>query len=110
MKKKTYISGKITGLDEEHCKEMFLDAYNHIVFKGEEQPKLPIYITPFESKYKWVNKLLSEWLCHMISDIRILVKCDKIAMLSNWKNSTGAVIEWCIAKLMRIKIEYYEYK
>ena len=98
-KKKTYISGKITGLEKTVYEAYFWRAYIYLIRKGET-PISPIYLKPF------LNKKI--WICYLIADIRALLKCDKILMLHNWKGSRGANIERFIAKIFKIKIEYYK--
>jgi hypothetical protein len=99
MKTKTYISGKISGLPESEYKPLFKDAYMFVFYRGEE-PIAPIYIKPFKGIYQW-------W-AHMISDIKALFDCDKILMLPTWIKSKGAIIEWCIAKLIGLEVEFYK--
>ena len=107
MKTKTYISGNISGLTENEYKPLFWDAYMKVFTRGEE-PISPMYFKPYEPKFKWLREHLSEWQCFMIVCIKKLLKCNKILMLPNWKNSKVARVEHFIAKLMRIEIEYYE--
>ena len=96
---KTYISGKISGLPRDEYFKNFEKAYMYVFYRGEEA-KAPIYFRP----YKGINN----WFCYMVICIRELLECDKILMLSNWKSSKGAIIEFIIAKLFKIEIEYYE--
>jgi len=39
-------------------------------------------------------------------DIKALVSCDSIFMLDNWLDSKGAIIEYKIAKMLGLEIQY----
>ena len=93
-KQKVYISGKITGLPIDDAKTNFQDAENKLREKGYE------VINPF-------NNGLPEnstWMEHMKADIILLMECDIICLLNNWRDSTGAKIEWNLAKEMGFKV------
>lgn len=86
-KMKVYISGQITGLPIEDAK----DNFYKVQIKLEEQG------------YKVVNPLENglptnaKWEDHMKADIKLLMDCNTIYLLSNWKYSRGATIEKNIA-------------
>lgn len=44
---------------------------------------------------------------HMKKDIRELLKCDAIVMLSGWQSSRGCKTEWDVARAIGLRI-YYE--
>lgn len=92
--KKVYISGKITGLPINEAKDNFKNAENKLREKGYE------VVNPF-------NNGLPEnstWMEHMKADIKLLMECDIICLLSNWKDSTGARIECNLAMEMGYKV------
>lgn len=84
---KIYISGKITRLPFEEVEDNFYNAQNRLEEKG----------------FKVVNPLNNglssneKWEHHMKADIKLLMECDTIYLLSNWKDSRGARIEKDIA-------------
>jgi hypothetical protein len=94
---KVYISGKVSGLSTFDSGRNFHDAKNEITKRGDCAVN-PLCIEPFLSQ--------PIWICYMITDIIELLKCNKIYMLENWKESRGARVEHFIARLFNIKIEY----
>ena len=91
-KKRTYISGPITG--DPDARERFRDAERSLIEDGG----LPV--NPFD------NGLADEspWQDHMIADIRMLMSCDAIFMLKGWNESKGARMEFHIAEEMGMEI------
>lgn len=87
MKKKVYISGKITGLKDRAAERNFLQGEIEVIQKGWE-PINPLRINQAEICKTWEN-------C-MINDLRELFKCDAIYMLSNWETSKGSRCERAI--------------
>lgn len=104
MKKKIYISGPMTGLPELN-RFAFRDAedslhdegYKNIINPHDIGDDLLIPIW-FPAKTKW--------FIYMIFDIKALIFCRSIYMLTGWENSRGAKIELKIAKFLRMKIIY----
>lgn len=96
MKKKIYISGKITGLKhKEACKnfdesERFIKLLRHI-------PVNPMKLDHYHGK---------TWEEYMKEDLISLLKCDGIFMQKNWEGSKGAIIEHQLAKNLGMKIIY----
>lgn len=84
---KVYISGQITGLPIEEARERFEEAQIHLEEQGCK------VFNPLE------NGLPADatWEEHMKADIKILMECDAIYLLNNWKDSKGARIERDIA-------------
>lgn len=82
-KMKVYISGKITGLPFEEVEGNFCNAQNRLEEEGFE------VVNPLN------NGLLADdkWQNHMKADIKLLMECNTIYLLSNWKESRGATIE-----------------
>jgi hypothetical protein len=93
---KIYISGRITGLDPDVVKQNF--AYGcELVSKNGFKPVNPLK-----------NGLLynSDWKDHLLKDIEMILDCDGIFMLSDWKESKGARIEHFIAKEIGLFVTY----
>ncbi len=97
--KKVYISGKISGLDRHEVSNNFYRAQEYLVALGFD------VVNPLELYH--VHK--EEWSDCMKTDIKAMLDCDIIYMLSNWRNSLGARLENLICKRLGIKI-YYESK
>lgn len=79
---RVYISGRITGLDMKDVKNNF---------KGE--PRLPAWVMSLYLPLENGCPQAASWREHMVKDISILMGCEAIYMLSNWRNSVGARIE-----------------
>ncbi len=96
QKKKIYISGQISGLNRPEYVAKFLAAARLLDKQG----------------YDVVNPLFNgvgitePWDKHMKADIKLLLDCDAIYMLSNWEVSNGATLEREIAKTLGLAIEY----
>lgn len=84
---KVYISGKITGLPFEEVEDNFYHAQNRLEEEGFE------VVNPLENGLPRE----AEWHEHVKADIRLLLECDTIYLLENWKESKGARIERDIA-------------
>jgi len=84
-KMKIYISGKITG-DSNYYKK-FLDAENRLYEAGFE-PVNPAALAPANA----------DWNKAMRTVVGVMLKCDGIALLPDWKGSRGAVIEERLAR------------
>lgn len=93
---KIYISGKITGLDNQEAWQNFESAEAHLVNKGLEP------INPMRE----VEGLNKSWQDCMLADIALLFDCDAIYMLKNWQDSKGAKIEKAIAEHLGLIIHY----
>ena len=89
LRPKIYISGKITGLDPEEAKRLFNEAEGWINANYDYKAVNPMKKVPYVE-----GKLWEEYMC---DDIRLLIDCDAIYMLSNWEDSRGAKIEHEIA-------------
>ena len=92
---KVYISGQITGLEAPEALKNFNKAENVLKLLGHR------VVNPMK-----INKPGDSWKQCMITDIKALMDCDAIYMLSNWINSRGARIEFCIAKETDLSIMY----
>ena len=85
---KVYISGKITGLSADQVAEKFKRAEKQVASFGFEP------VSPLN------NGVAPEapWREHMKRDIAMLLDCDGIYLLRDWGDSSGARIEFNIAK------------
>lgn len=93
---KVYISGQISGLEYKQAKEKFESAEILLESIGL-QP-----INPMKNGLP----IDSEWEQHMVRDIEMLLECDAIMMLDNWRESKGAKIEQFIAEQKGLTIMY----
>lgn len=94
--KKIYISGQITGLDYDEAFALFENVEPLLKDNGFE------VVNPMKIKH---NHDLS-WINYMKTDIKALMDCNTIYMLSNWTKSTGADIERRIALDLGYKVIY----
>lgn len=95
MKKKIYLSGKISGLPICEAIKNFESAENQL--KGFANIVNPMRLRHDHDK---------SWQSYMKEDIRALMECDAIAMLPNYKSSKGALIELNLAKSLGFEIIY----
>ena len=86
---KIYISGKITGLRLTEARARFDKAESELVSRYNCDVINPMSKIPYEPGKTWSQ--------YMLDDIALLFSCDAIYMLDNWKDSTGARIEFAIA-------------
>lgn len=91
---KIYISGRISGLPVEDVEAKFRRA---------EYLLEDIGVQPVSPLKNGLNRNCS-WKQHIVRDIELLMDCDGIMMLSTWKDSKGAGIEYYIAKAQGMKI------
>lgn len=92
---KVYISGKITGIENEAPK-LFKAAAIELHKKGF----MPI--NPMELNHQHDKS----WHSYMREDVKALCECDCIYMLSNWMDSKGAIIEHTIAMYLGLSVMY----
>lgn len=97
--KKVYIAGRITGM-EEKAFSIFENAEKYIS-NNELLCSLEI-VNPMKLPHNHDRT----WASYMKECIKNLCDCDYIFMLSNWKESKGAIIEHDIAKNLQINIIY----
>ena len=96
MKKpKIYISGKITGI-EDQAPAMFERAEAMLNENGYEA------VNPMKLPHQHDKS----WHSFMREDIKALCDCDEIYMLENWMDSKGAIIEHTMAIYLGIKVQY----
>lgn len=94
-KLRIYISGQITGLPVAEYVDRFSKAEAELKAKGYE------VINPLHYELKG-----TQWSEQMKTDIRLLLDCDAIYMLSNWERSAGAGLELYIAEGLGLIINY----
>lgn len=91
---KIYISGKISGLPIGEVVTKFRDAERKLRKFGQTP------INPLENGLP----LEAEWADQMGKDIALLLRADAIYMLSDWRQSEGATLEYLIARQRRMRI------
>ena len=87
-KPKVYISGKITGLEEKVYKNNFNSAELYLTGLGYD------VVNPVSE----VSIPNGTWKDYMRRDLKLLLDCDYIYLLDNWTESTGAKIEYSLAR------------
>jgi len=95
MSNKIYISGKISGIEEEAL-ELFAKAESELQYKGF------VMVNPMKLNHQHDKS----WHSYMKEDVKALCDCDAIYMLSNWTDSKGAIIEHTIAMYLGLKVLY----
>lgn len=95
MNKKIYISGRITGMEQE-APVLFAQAERMLSSRGWET------VNPMTLPHQHDKS----WAAFMREDIKALCDCDAIYMLDNWRRSRGAFIEWALATVLGMKILY----
>ena len=95
--KMVYISGQITGIELEHAKRNFHEAFCALEQEGLV-PINPMELVPYSPELTWAD--------YMVKDIEALLKCDAIYMLNNWGKSKGARVERAIAMELGLEIIY----
>ena len=91
--KRIYISGKMSGMAKEDYKKKFSNAEEYLEKLGFDV----VNPSTVDSDIIPYNDLL--W-----ADLRILMSCDAIYMLDNWKNSKGAKAEYYFADAIGLEI------
>ena len=95
MKQKIYLSGKITGLP-------ILEAIKNFESAENQLKELAIIVNPMRISHYHDRS----WQSYMKEDIKALMNCDAIAMLPNFNESKGALIELNLAKSLGFEIIY----
>jgi hypothetical protein len=93
-KTKIYISGKISQLTESEAQLLFENAEKVCTEMGYE-PVNPMKLNHDHDK---------SWEMYMREDIRQMMDCEAIYMLSNWSFSKGAKIEYDLACNLGFKV------
>jgi len=89
--KKIYICGKVTG--DPNYQDKFLEEENRLISLG---------YTPFNPAACIPNK--TKWSEAMRMAIRMMLLCDGVSLLPNWKKSKGAKIEARLARELGIDV------
>ena len=97
-KTKCYISGKVIGATEAELNK-FYNAEASIL-KAGMIPINPLREVPKQTELSWFD--------YMRADIVLLMGCQKIVLLDNYKESRGAILEKYIAD--QLDIREYEIK
>lgn len=97
MKKRIYISGRISGFEDEAF-EKFEEAEKDFIKRGFDVVN-PMKLTHNHDK---------TWESYMRDDIQALMTCDSILMLKLWECSNGALIEFNLAKQLDFAIYVQE--
>lgn len=95
---KIYISGKITGLEIHEAFQRFDEADTELTIKGFE------VVNPMTIEHNHDKS----WLNYMKTDLKALLDCNAIYMLSNWTDSKGAEIERRLAIDLGMKVIYQQ--
>lgn len=116
-----YISGRISGLSEKEYKYNFYECEDIINHKYGCESINPVRIKPLFGKCKrtkeyyedgtkkfkkhWSEFYKENWINYMISCLIALRRCSHIALMPNWIESKGAVIEYFYAKfILKLKV------
>ena len=86
--KRIYISGKISGREEE-ARRQFTEAQRQLEDAGF------LTVNPFGNGVK----LDDTWERHLAVDITDLLECDAVCQLPGWRDSRGARLEYEVARL-----------
>jgi nucleoside 2-deoxyribosyltransferase len=92
-KQKIYISGKISGIEEEAYK-LFSKAEELLISQGYE------VVNPFKLNHEHDKT----WTSYMRVCIKALCDCDCIYILKNHNESKGALIEIDIAIKLKLEV------
>lgn len=100
MKKKCYISGKITGLSIEEYTREFEQAKKEV----EEMGYIPV--SPIDLPHEHDK----EYSSYMKEDLIEMLKCDYIYLIQNYVSSNGCRIEYKLSLEVGIGIIYQRKK
>lgn len=129
--KRIYIAGKISGECEspelmKKCKDKFNSYGLRLLYPPlgiiipytitgiNYSTDSTVFVTYFEGGLSFTHGLLinqailgqGTWQDYMKNDLAVLLTCDEIHMLPDWKDSRGAKIEHQLALDLGIKIVY----
>lgn len=99
---KIYISGPITGKPNKN-KEAFYEASERLKELHHEP------LNPFDLDYEGFNPT-EDWVTFLKRDLKALIDCDAICLLSGWEESKGACLEVEVAKQLSLPIYYLRNK
>ena len=92
MREKIYVSGKMTG--DGNYRRKFLQAENRLFDAGY----YPVNPAAFVPKY-------ISWQGAMRLVLKVMLDCDGVALLPDWKKSVGAKIEARLAREIGIPVK-----
>ena len=96
-KKKIYLSGPITSLPLEDARRIFESAEEFVTKLGH---------TAFNPMKSGLSPE-STWEEHMKKDLAMLLECDTICMLPNFRESKGAMLELDVAMTLGMGVLRY---
>ena len=94
MKKKVYISGRVSDLPREQYMDLFRRAEQSLRDQGYRNIVNPIRV--WSCRWPWLYRLVGYRLT-LLYDLWLLMRCDMIYKLPGWQQSRGANIESCVA-------------
>jgi len=97
MTKRVYISGPITGRPNGN-QEAFYAAAEHLLSLGH------VPVNPHDVCY--LLPAGSTWVDYMKECIIALCRCQEIYMLRDWWRSRGARVEWFLARVLGLRVNY----
>lgn len=100
MKKKIYLSGKITDLPMEEVQAKFEQAENHFIKQGYDVVN-PLKLDDNHDK---------SWASYMIVCLHALIPCDEVAALHDHYASPGALIEIAFAQRMNKPVHWCDFR
>lgn len=92
---KIYIAGQFTGLQYNEAYSLFATAEKQLLSTGHE-PVNPL---------KHISKH-TQWETAMKQCLTLMMDCHGIYLLENWKESTGAKLEFYIAMQLKYDVFY----
>lgn len=94
-RKKIYISGRISGI-EEQAPQLFEEAESYLNNRGYE------VVNPMKLPHNHDKS----WESYMKEDIKALMDCDEIYMLKGWSLSRGACTEYDLALSLKMTVTH----
>lgn len=115
MTKSLYIAGPIFGI--ENAEQAFYDAEDHLgnlgytivnpltIGNGDHSATL-CWIRAYGKRTRYPemrqDTSLHTWECYMKYDLAELLKCDGVALLPGWESSSGAFLEFTVARTLNM--------
>jgi hypothetical protein len=96
MNRTAYIAGKITGLPKKDVKEKFNIVARQLGAMGYHVVE-PVAVT--DDKTPWDDAVRN--------DIKHMLECDEVHLLSDWQDSRGAKLERDIAIRLGMQVVYH---
>ena len=92
---KVYIIGKVTGLDFEHCCDLFEERQKELEIQGHKVVN-PVRVVPEGT----------QWIDAMKICIKELIDCEAYNTLPNALSSRGGLLELFVARELKLKEIY----